>query len=516
MTDHAANTRRIAKNTVFLYLRMMFAMIVGLYTSRVVLSALGVDNFGIYNVVGGFVAMFSLISSALTSSISRFLTFELGTGNMKRLKEVFATSLLIQIAMSVIVLVVAETVGLWFVNYKLVIPADRLYAANWVFQASVFSFILGLISCPYNALIVSHERMNMFAFIGIFETLLKLAIVLFIAYSPWQFDRLIVYALLLVGVGTSLQAIYLNYTHRHFEESRVRPKFHKECWKEMSGFAGWNAIGCTAGLLKDQGVNILLNLFFGPVVNAARGLGMTVNGAVNSFAGNFLTAVKPQITKSYAAGDRAYTFSLVERGSRFGFYIIMILALPLILETQFVLTLWLKDYPAITVTFTRLVLVLSLVDILSTTLITLQTATGKIRNYQLAVGGLLLMNFPFSWIVLKLGAPAYSVYMVAIVIAIGCLFLRLLFLRKMTQFSMRQYFSNVLLNVTFTTLTSAVLPLAVYHMLPEGAFRMVTVCIASLISGAACVLFIGCSRSERAFILNKIGSLRNRFTCVRA
>lgn len=511
MTDHATNTRRIARNTLFLYGRMLFSMLVGLYTSRIVLGALGVDDFGIYNVVGGFVAMFSLISSALTSSISRFLTFELGTGNMARLKEVFATSLLIQIALGAIVLIAAETIGLWFVNYKLVIPADRLYAANWVFQASVFSFILGLISCPYNALIVSHERMNMFAFIGIFETLMRLAVVLFIAYSPWHFDRLIVYSLLLVGISTSLQAIYLKYTHRHFGESRVRPAFHKKCWKEMSGFAGWNAIGCTAGLLKDQGVNILLNLFFGPVVNAARGLSMTVNGAVNSFAGNFLTAVNPQLTKSYAAGDHAYTFSLVERGSRFGYYIIMILALPLILETPFVLTLWLKDYPAATVVFTRLILIYSLIEILSNTLINLQVATGRIRNYQIAVGGLLLMNFPLSWIVLRLGAPAYSVYLVAIAVGIGCMFLRLIFLEKMTGLSLKKYLSGVVLNVLYTNLAAAIPPAVLYLLMPQGFLRLIAVGTMSILSGSICALYIGCTSGERNFILGKFRAARMRF-----
>jgi len=501
---------------MFLYGRMLFAMLVGLYTSRVVLEALGVDNFGIYNVVGGFVAMFSLISSSLTASVSRFLTFELGAGNMTRLKEVFSTSLLIQIGLGVIVIISAETIGLWFVNYKLVIPPERLYAANWVFQASVFSFVLSLISCPYNAIIISHERMNMFAFMGILDTVLRLIIVLFIAYSPWQFDRLIVYSLLLTAVGIGMQFIYFIYCNRRFEESRIRPAFHKRCWKEMSGFAGWNAIGCTAGLLKDQGVNILLNLFFGPVVNAARGLSSTVNGAVTSFAGNFLTAVNPQITKSYAAADLDYTYSLVERGSRFGYYIIMIMALPLILETPYVLTLWLGQYPVETIVFTRLVLVLSLVEILSNTLIILQSATGKIRSYQIAVGSLLLMNFPLSWLVLKAGAPAYGVYIIAICVGIGCLLLRLWFLQTMTGMPMKRYMKYVVLNVALTNVAAACLPLAAYMIIPHGFIRLTVVCITSVVSGVICTLYIGCTRSERGFILNKLRAISLRTVRSRA
>lgn len=508
--SHKDNTRRIAKNTLFLYCRMAFSMLVGLYTSRVILKALGVDDYGILDVVGGFVSMFALISSALSSSISRFLTYELGTGNKERLKEVFATSLLIQLVMSAIIIILAETVGLWFVNHKLVIPPDRLYAANWIFQASVISFVLGLLSCPYNASIISHERMGMFAYMGILNTLLKLGIVLFIAYASIHYDRLIVYSLLLVLVGIGMQVVYLIYCFRNFEESRVGPRFYKSCWKEMSGFAGWNAIGCTAGLLKDQGVNILLNIFFGPVVNAARGLSMAVSGAVNSFAGNFLTALSPQITKSYAANDKEYTFSLVERGSRFGYYIIMILAIPLLLETPFVLSLWLGDYPDTTVIFTRLVLVYALVEMLSNTLITLQCATGRIRNYQLAVGGLLMMNFPLSWIALKAGAPSYSVFLVAISVGVGCLILRLRFLQVMTGLSAKGYFQRVVANVVLVTGVAFTLPLAIYAVMPGGFLRLLTVSAASLLCGGCSTLYVGCTSGERAFIIDKINAMRLR------
>lgn len=510
-SNHSENTKRIAKNTLFLYTRVLFSMFVSLYSSRVILNALGVENYGIYNVVGGFVGMFSIISSALSSSIGRFLTFELGTGDNKKLKEVFSTSLLIQLVLSGIVVIVAETVGLWFVNYKMVIPTERLYAANWVFQASIFSFILGLFSSPYNASMIAHEKMNVFAYLGILSTILNLAIVLFIAYAPFEFDKLIVYALLLMSVGLMMQMIYLVYSWRNFEESRVYPKFHKQCWKEMSGFAGWNAIGCTAAILKDQGVNILLNLFFGPVVNAARGISVSVSNAVCQFSGNFMTAVSPQITKTYASQDRQYMFSLVERGSRFGYYIMLMLALPIILETPFILRIWLKQYPAYTVLFVRLVLVYSLLEVLSSTLITLQVATGKIRNYQLAVGGLLLMNFPVSWLVLKLGAPAYSVYIVAIVIGIGCLLLRIYFLGNMVGLSRRNYLKNVVGNVLLTSFYALVIPLVLYLVMSSGVIKFVTVMAVSLICTTLSVLYVGCTSFERMFILSKINGVRAKF-----
>lgn len=504
------NTKRIAKNTVYLYGRMLFSMFVSLYTSRVILNALGEEDYGVYSVVGGFVAMFSLMSSALSSSISRFMTYELGSGNMNKLKSVFSTSILIQGALSVIVILAAETVGFWFVNYNMVIPPERLVAANWVFQASILSFVLGLFSSPFHAAIVAHEKMDIYAYIGIFQTLIGLGIVIIIANLPYSLDRMITYSLLIVGVGILVQCFYFGYCHKNFEECRQRPRFDKTTWKEMSGFAGWNGIGCAAGILKDQGVNILLNLFFGPIVNAARAISCSVSGAIGSFTSNFLVAVSPQITKSYAANDRGYALQLVARGSRFGYYITMILAIPVILEAPFMLTLWLKEFPANAVIFVRLVLFNSLIEVLSTTLITLQVATGKIRNYQLAVGGLLLMNFPVSWIVLKCGCPPYSVFIVATVIGVGCLLLRLAFLRKMVGLSMRKYLRDVVGNVCITTIAAVIVPLLINILYPSGFGRFVSVILTGIISGGLASLYLGCTPSERTMIIGKLHAVKSR------
>lgn len=510
MQDHSENTKRIAKNTLMLYGRMLFSMVVSLYTSRVVLNTLGVVDYGIYGVVGGFVAMFSLISSSLSSAVSRFLTFELGRGNKERLNKAFSTSLLIHIVLAIVVFIVAETVGVWFVNNKMTIPADRLYAANWVFQASILSFMFGLFSVPYNASIVSHERMSAFAYIGILDTTLRLMVVLFIAYSSWQFDKLIVYSMLLVAVSISLQCIYLIYCRKHFEECRLRISFDKEFWKEISAFAGWNFIGCTAQLLKDNGVNILLNIFNGPVLNAARGIATSVNTAVSSFAGSFMTALNPQITKSYASGDYEYMMFLVERGSRFSFYILMILAFPIILETDYILSLWLVQFPAHTVNFVRLVLILSLTDAISNPLITVQLATGRIRNYQLAVGGVLLLNFPLSYICLTLGYSPESIYIVAIIVSILCLVLRLFFLKQMVGLSIIKYYRNVVINVLFVSCIALCLPYIVHVFMNYGMLRFLIVTMISIISSISSILIIGCSRSERVLILSKIPFL-NKF-----
>lgn len=489
---------------------MLFSLLVSLYTSQVVLNALGVEDYGIYNVVGGFVVMFSLLSNSLSSAVSRFLTFELGRGDMGRLGRMFSTSLLIHLILAGIVFILAETVGLWFLYTQMTIPSERLYAANWVFQASIFAFMLGLFSVPYNASIISHERMRAFAYIGILNVLLRLFIVLFIAYAPWYFDRLIVYALLLVAVGMSLQCIYLIYCRKNFVECRLCFSFDKQCWSEMSTFAGWNFIGCTAGLLKDQGVNILLNLFAGPILNAARGVATSVNTAICSFAGNFMTALNPQITKSYASGDYVYMMSLIERGSRFSFYSILILALPVLFETEFMLTLWLKQYPDHTVNFVRLILLLSMCDILSNTLITLQLATGKIRNYQLAVGGMLLMNFPLSYICLKIGFPPESTLVVALFVSVCCLMLRLFFLSRMVSLSIKRYLKNVCLNALLVVLISIIFPVFVYSQMIDGWGRLILVSLACIISTSITIYWIGCTVSERKFILSRLVIVKNR------
>lgn len=510
MTEQAENTKRIAKNTLMLYVRMLFGMLVSLYTSRVVLQALGVEDYGIYNVVGGVVAMFSIISNSLSSSVSRFLTFELGKGNMEGLKRVFSTSLSIHVVLALAFILLGETLGLWFLNTHMTIPENRLSAANWVFHASVFTFVINLLSVPFSASIVSHERMSAFAYIGILDIILRLLIVLFIAYSGWNFDRLIVYALLLVVVVCIMQAIYWSFCTRNFEECRFKLSLDSSYWKEMGSFAGCNFIGGSASLLKDQGVNILLNLFIGPVINAARGIANTVNNVLASFASNFMTALKPQITKSYAAGDYGYMVSLVERGSRFSYYILLLFALPMLFETEFVLTLWLKHYPEHTVNFVRLILIVTMCDILSNTLIILKAATGNVRNYQIVVGGMLLMNFPLSYFCLKVDFPPESTLVVALLVSIFCLILRLLFLRKIPGFSMKRYLCKVCGNVLIVTFISMILPLLLYKQMSDGIVRFFLICVLTTLCSSAAIYFVGCNKNEQMFIREKVTLIRRK------
>lgn len=493
-----------------LYIRMLFGMLVSLYTSRVVLQALGVEDYGIYNVVGGFVAMFSLISSSLSTSTSRFLTFELGKEDIARLKSVFSSSLTIHACLVLIVLLLSETIGVWFLNNQMTIPDNRLYAANWVFQASILAFMLGLFSVPYNASIIAHERMKAFAYIGVLDVVLKLMIVLAIAHLPLAFDRLIIYACSLSIISLSIQLIYLFYCRHNFEECRFQFCLDKAYFKKMGSFAGWNFIGSTSAVLNNYGVNILLNLFIGPVINAARGISTTVSSAICSFAGNFMMALNPQITKSYASGNHTYMMYLIERGSRFSFYILLILILPILFETNYVLTLWLKIYPEHTPNFIKLMLLVSLCDVFSNTLITLQQATGNIRDYQLAVGGMQLMNFPLSYLCLVMGVAPESIYFVALVISALSLLLRLFFLRRMVGLSIKQYLHNVCVNSMTVAGVAILLPSLFYCSMQEDWRRFVIVIITCVLNTCISIYFVGCSYEERLYIKRIFISFRTR------
>ena len=512
MQDYSANTRRIANNTIMLYCRMLFSMFVSLYTSRLVLNALGVVDYGIYGVVGGFVTMFSIISSSLSSAVSRFMTFAIGRNDKTMLNNVFSMSLLIHVILALLVIMLAETIGLWFVNNRMTIPVERISAANWAYQASILSFVFSLFMIPYNAMIISHEDMKVFAYIGILDSILRLFVVIFVAYCQLNYDKLIVYSILLVFVTLILQSIYFVYCKKKYEECHLKIQINITTLKDMGAFAGWNFIGCSAQLLKDQGVNVLLNLFGGPVLNAARGIATSVNSAVSSFTSGFMTAINPQITKSYASSDYRYLFSLLEKGARFSYYILMILALPIILETDFVLTLWLKTYPPHSVSFVRLVLILSLSDVISRPLITAQLATGRIRNYQIVVGGVLLLNFPLSYIFLKCHFSPESIYMIAIAISFMCLAIRLCFLRNMINLSIKRYFFRVICNVLLVTLASTLLPYILHVSMTSGLIRFSVVGIISVLCSLCSIYFVGCNRTEREEIIYKLLSvLKSRY-----
>lgn len=375
MSNTTENNKRIAKNTLLLYFRMLFLMAVSLYTSRVVLNALGVEDFGIYNVVGGVVAMFSVLSGSLSAAISRFITYELGKGNQENLNKIFSSAVTIQLILSGIIILLAETIGMWFLNAKMNIPEVRMEAANWVFQFSILTFAINLISIPYNASIIAHEKMSAFAYISILEAVGKLTIAYLITIAP--IDKLIFYAILMCVVALVVRFTYGNYCKRHFSECTYHFVWDKQLLKQMFGFAGWNFIGASSAVLRDQGGNVVINLFCGPAVNAARGIASQVNNAVNQFVVNFMTALNPQITKSYAAGNKEYMMTLIFQGARLSFYMLLLLSLPILVNTHYILVLWLKIVPEHAVFFVQLILIFALSESISQPLITAMLATGK-------------------------------------------------------------------------------------------------------------------------------------------
>lgn len=494
-----SNSQRIAKNTMLLYFRMLLTMLVSLYTSRVVLNALGVEDYGIYNVVGGVVAMFGILSGSLSAAISRFITFELGKGDIEKLKKIFCTSVNIQVVLIAIIIILMETIGIWFLNAKMVIPPERLQAANWVFQFSVVTFALNLLSVPYSAVIIAHEKMSAFAYISIVDCMLKLIVAFIIAYNP--FDRLVYYGLLIMIIGLINRTIYAVYCKNHFEEATYHFMLDKDLMKEMFGFAGWNFIAASSGVLRDHGGNILINIYFGPMVNAARGVAMQVCNAVTSFVSSFMTAVNPQITKCYASGERDYMMRLIFQSTKFSFFIILFIALPILMTTPYLLELWLKQVPDYTVSFVRLTILFVMSETLARSLITAMLATGNIRNYQLVVGSCSSLNFPISWLCLYMGAPPESVFIVAISISVLCEIFRLLMLRKMIGISIKSFLKEVYFKAIIVALISALFPFIVIFYYPvDGFVSFIVIAIVSLLSAIIIAYWVGCTPEDKEVI----------------
>ncbi|MGN0202885.1 MAG: lipopolysaccharide biosynthesis protein [Candidatus Cryptobacteroides sp.] len=510
MPDNALlDKKRVAKNTLLLYMRMLLMMVVSLYTSRVVLKALGVEDYGIFNVVGGLVSMFSILSSSLSSAISRFITYELGNNDIEKLKKVFCTSVNVQIALIVLIVLLLEPLGLWFLNNKLVIPEGRLVAARWVFQFSVLTFVVNLWSIPYNALIIAHERMSAFAYISLFEAFAKLLVAFLIMRSP--IDRLVCYSGLIFLVGLIQRSIYARFCRKNFAECDYKPVFNREITREMFSFAGWNFIGSSSAILRDQGGNILINLFFGPAVNAARAAAMSVNSAVSGFVSNFMTALNPQITKSYASGERDYMFELIFQGAKFSFFILSFFAIPIIMTAPYILDLWLEVVPEHTVEFVPLVLVFTLSESLAHPLVTAMLATGNIRNYQLIVGGCQLLNLPLSYLFLKLGYPPECVFVVAILLSVLCEMVRLLMLKNMIGLPVASFLKNVYFKSILVFLLSCALPLLLRCLIGmEDVVSFLVIVLVSLVSTAFFVYFVGCTSSDRKMVINFFGKTIKR------
>ena len=508
MSDTSANNKRIAKNTQMLYTRMLFTMTVSLFTSRVILNTLGVEDFGIYNVVGGVITMFSFINAAMSSATQRYITFALGKGDEQRLQTVFSTTLQIHVMIAGVIVLLAETIGQWFLYNKMQIPADRMDAAFWVLQCSVLSTVVMIVSVPYNAAIIAHEKMSAFAYISIVDVVLRLIIVyLLLVFS---FDKLILYSILVLAVQILIRFCYSIYCQRHFDETKYRHVWDKTLFKEMTNFAAWSLFGNLSGVLFTQGLNMLLNVFFGPVVNAARAVAVQVEGAVQQFVFNFQMALNPQITKTYAQGEMEQMHTLMFRSARFSFFLLFFLSLPVLFETEFILTIWLKTVPEHTVTFLRIMICTSLIYTCANPMIIANQATGKVKKYQAVCGSLLILILPISWILLELGYPAYSVFIVHFVMEGVCQLARMLMLRPLIGIGLRDYFKNIYLRVAIVVIASVVCPWLVYANMTDGLLRFLAVGMVSVLSVSSSAYLLGLSANERIFIKSKAVALKNK------
>lgn len=515
MTHSYVNNKRIAKNTILLYIRTIIILLVSLYASRVILDALGVKDYGIYNVVGGVVAMFSLVSGSLSSAISRFITFELGKGKIDKLHVIFCTSINIQIGISFIVFVLGVTIGLWFVNTGMNIPAGRMEAANWVFVCSLLMFCINLIIVPYNACIVAHECMNAFAYISILDAFLKLGICFLIKSSP--FDRLVSYAALLVFVPIINYFIYRIYCRRKFSECHYKFIHDKGQLKSMAGFAGWSFLTNTCYMFNTQGVNILINIFFDVTVNAARGIATQVESAIMQFVNNFTIAINPQITKSYAAGRKEEMFLLVCRGAKFSYFLLLIFALPVMLETEYLLSLWLTEVPEKATVFLRLTIVASMFNMIGNTGLTACQATGNIKRYVIWISSVGCLVFPLTWLAFRLGLPSESTYIVFAIVYILVEVVRLYIMRGLLQFPIKLFVRDVIYKICFVTAVAVVVPYLVNYYMDTSFAGFLIVIFVSVLSSTLSIYSFGLSHNERtlvkqkcsAIVMKAIGKLRN-------
>jgi Na+-driven multidrug efflux pump len=486
---------------------MFFTMAVSLFTSRIVLNTLGIVDFGVYNVVGGIVVMFAFFNGTLASGTQRFITFHLGKNEFNELKKVFSISVLIHIGIAFLILILAETLGLWFINNKLNIPIDRMYAVHWVYQFSVFASLISVIQAPYNASIVAHEDFKIFAYISIVDVILKLLLVYLLVLS--KYDKLITYSLLIFSV--SVMVLFINRIHckKKYLECRFDYVWDKEIIKSMLSFSGWNIFGFMAFTGANQGINILLNLFFGPSVNAARAISYQISSTINAFVNNFETAVSPQIVKLFAENKIEELKTLVFQNAKFAFLLLFFISLPIFYELETILYLWLKIVPENTVLFCRIILLQSLLYSLNRPFIVAIHAVGKTKYINLTGGAILLMVLPVSYILLKNGYPAYVPFIVYIFGTFGEFYFDLYFLNKYINLSVNEFIEKTIIPVLKVVLVSVALTSIVFYSLEKGLIRFFFVGFTSCTSILSCTYFFAIDPNLRTKVkflfLNKIG-----------
>jgi O-antigen/teichoic acid export membrane protein len=503
------NNKRIAKNTMLLYFRMLITIGVSLYTSRIVLNALGVEDFGIYNVVGGVVVLFSFFNNAMSTATQRFLSFELGKNDIEEVKRTFSMSMTAHASIVILVILLAETVGLWFLNMHMNIPDGKMNAANWVYQFSILATCIGIIQVPYNASIIAYEKMSFFAYISIIEVIFKLLVAFLLVYI--SFDKLKIYSILICFVSFFTFLLYRFYCKRKIEVCTYHFFWDRALYKRLMSFSGWSLFGSVAVVGANQGVNILLNIFYGVVVNAAMGIANQVNSVLNKFVSNFQTAFQPQIVKFYAAGDTKSLEQLIFRSSKFSFLLLFTLTFPIMLNVDFVLKIWLKTVPECTSVFCNLIIISSLLESLAAPLWMTMQATGKIKKYQLYISTAIGLNLLFAYIFLKNGFPPYIVLVIKVAIDVLCFIIRLLFVQSYVDVRISQFIKTVLYRVFPIVIVILPLPyfLSKYYVEWKG---LILSSLSFFILEVFLVYLIGFTKQERKtinrFVVNKLRHLK--------
>lgn len=494
----------IVKNTLLLYIRMGVTLIISLYTSRAFLHLLGVEDYGIYNVVGGFVSVLSILSGSLASASQRFITYALGENNEIKLKNIFKTFVTLYLITALIIFILGEVFGLFFMEKILDLPETRIGAAYFVFHCSLITFCFNLLSIPYKAEIIAHEKMNFYALISIIEAFFKLLIVYFLVIST--FDKLKLYAALLCLYAIIDRIVSMIYCRKKFEEVTGKLGLDKGIIKEVLGYSVWVTIGTSSAVLKEQGVNIIINVFFGVALNAARGLSMQIYNVANQFATNISVAIRPQITKSFAANDIDRATRLTYLLTKSQGIILLLISMPIILETDFILDIWLKDVPYYAVIFTRWALILCIARAVNSSIVPILLATGKVRNQQLVGGGVMLLNLPLSWLFLKIGFEPAVTMIIGACIELIVLYITTLFLKQIFNFSVAQYWLKGVLPVIWVALCSFILPYAILLIMEEGFFRLIVISLLSIVSVIFFTYFVAMNNKEKKMCIQMIKS----------
>lgn len=504
MQKISENNKRITKNTFILYFRMLLTTLVSLYTVRVVLNTLGEVDYGIYTVVGGVVAMLSFLSGSMASASQRFFAFEIGRKDFIRLKHTFNLTLIIYIGIGVIILLLAETIGLWFLNTKMTIPADRMEAANWVYQLSILSFIMTMFTVPYNAAIIAHEDMKVYAYVSMIDTILKLAVVYLLLL--FSFDKLKLYAILMLGVTTIVTLILRTYCKKKYSECRFEFFWDKDLFKEIVSYSGWNIFASLVGLMRNYGVNILINLFFNPAINAAQAIAFRINSVILGFTHNFHVAVGPQIIKKYSRKELISLENLIVSSSKFSFFLLLILSLPIILETDFILSFWLNEVPEFSGVFVKIVLVNALLEVMNAPIITAIQATGNIKKYQLVVAIIQLLIIPSTYLLYKVGFEPYYAYVNMIILSLISFIPRLRIFQEVTGLKVSNYIKRVFPKIIVVSIISILILFITHFFIDEGLLRLILIILLDLSIIPIVILFLGLTAIEKGYIFNYIKS----------